>query len=114
MRRLCQGQGLRVRACQDNDPHGVQRLLAMLRTQQDSAPTGSKPALPSAQPSSSAGETLSELAGADGVPVEGREDVRYISFAQALPHLTRLSRNEAFLSALLRLKVCDRLVTGQA
>lgn len=86
----------------------------MLRTQQDPAPTGSKPVLPSAQTSSSAGETLSELVGADDGPVEGREDVRYISFAQALPHLTRLSRNEAFLSALLRLKVCDRWLIWQA
>lgn len=36
---------------------------------------------------------------------EAHEDLRYISFAQALPHLSRLSKDDKFLEQLLAIKV---------
>lgn len=37
------------------------------------------------------------------------DDLRHASFAQALPHLTQLSKDESFLKELLALKVGSAL-----
>jgi hypothetical protein len=81
---------------QKEDPHGVQKLLALLRSQQDGGGSEQqqKPVAVEAQSSRK-----------DSIEAKSDEDIRYVSFAQALPHLTRLSKDEVFLAALLRLKV---------
>lgn len=38
-------------------------------------------------------------------PIDAHEDLRYISFAQALPHLSKLSKDDKFLEQLLAIKV---------
>lgn len=75
----------------NSDPHGVQQLLALLRRQQDGQQV--------AQPGHRGAET-SSLGKA-----EEKEDLRYMTFAQALPHLTKLSKDEKFLRSLLEMKV---------
>lgn len=76
----------------NSDPHGVQQLLALLRRQQDGQQV--------AQPEDHQGAEASSLGKA-----EEREDLRYMTFAQALPHLTKLSKDENFLRSLLEMKV---------
>lgn len=84
----------------------MQKLLALLRTQQQQSEISAQTVHPSRPlaailPSSQAKNLEVKTAS----PTASREDLRYISFAQALPHLTRLAKEDTFLAALLRLKV---------
>lgn len=95
-----------INDAQDEDPHGVRKLLALLRTQQDKNESNGPPSSVQQQGQSS-NLSINNPPTPAVISQEPpkNEDVRYISFAQALPHLTRLSKDEGFLAALLRLKV---------
>lgn len=107
------------------DPHGVQQLLAILRRQQDGGAgdamerAGGSHALRrggDAEPQRQGAQQQHQSSAKSVAPSaddtastrpdsSSREDLRYISFAQALPHLTQLSKDRSFLQALLDLKV---------
>lgn len=117
---------------EDDDPHGIQKLLNILRSQQDgqvqenangiNVKRDSQVQRSSSSPSFTRSEKTIESepnrrSNADLLPLvqqsikstpspaDSREDLRFISFAQALPHLSKLSKDEKFLEQLLSIKV---------
>lgn len=114
---------------QDADPHGVQKLLELLRSQQDgkASPIAEKDATVNETSNSHASSSaaieqpngphasssttgwqaeLQRLKRSGALPTQSSgQDLRHISFAQALPHLTQLSKNDNFLRQLMLLKV---------
>ncbi|PWN88183.1 hypothetical protein FA10DRAFT_303172 [Acaromyces ingoldii] len=96
------------------DPHGVQALLATLRRQQERPPAPSHPVepFPSNEASKKRDGPAAQEHDEDSVASakrqrtasSGSDNLRHVSLAQALPHLARLSKDESFLAALLKLK----------
>lgn len=116
---------------EDDDPHGIQKLLNILRSQQDgqvhenanginvkrdnqvqnssSTPSFNRLEKIESEPNRRSNADLLPLVQqsikSTPSPADSREDLRFISFAQALPHLSKLSKDEKFLEQLLSIKV---------
>lgn len=110
-----------------DDPHGVQALLATLRRQQDRPPATAPAPVPAAPIPTKRDEPIraeyreeesakrrridsksplppSGASAGSGSSNSSSDNLRHVSLAQALPHLARLSKDEKFLAALLKLK----------